>query len=236
MGQTASDAPWKELDKLLNEKWKLASGLYTDIRKMCVDSGYNTQHVYNWVRKHNSTGRVLAVKGSDALNTVLGHPKATEQKSDGKQLRRPVKVFPVGVSVVKQELYGWLQQDGAIDGEAYPTGYCHFPEYNEEYFKMLTAEELVKSSKNGKPVYKWVKVYKRNEALDCRVYARAAANNVGMDRFKDADWDALTGEQKAGQPPPPVKANSELIQPKPVQNQRPLVGLWKPNDQSLWRK
>ncbi|MFV0311791.1 MAG: terminase gpA endonuclease subunit [Dysgonomonas sp.] len=32
--------------------------------------------------------------------------------------------------------------------------------------------------------HKWKKVYERNEPLDCRIYARAAANIVGLDRMK----------------------------------------------------
>jgi phage terminase large subunit GpA-like protein len=211
MGETSGEKPWRELDLLLSEQFEMANGLTTTIRKLAVDSGFNTQHVYNWARKHLSSNRVMAVKGSDALNTLLGHPKATEQKSDGTQFKKPVRVFPVGVSIIKEELYGWLGQDGAKDDGIYPHGYCHFPEYGEEYFKMLTAEEKVKSSKNGRAVYRWVKTYARNEALDCRVYARAAASNFGLDRFKDADWDALQGLHLK-----PSEIKQKIVQKTPV--------------------
>lgn len=30
---------------------------------MAVDAGYATQEVYNWVRGHQGSGRVMAVKG-----------------------------------------------------------------------------------------------------------------------------------------------------------------------------
>ncbi|MGY6704726.1 hypothetical protein [Roseinatronobacter sp.] len=33
-----------------------------------------------------------------------------------------------------------------------------------------------------------------NEALDCRVYARAAAWLLGIDRWDDARWSALEGQ------------------------------------------
>jgi len=38
----------------------------------------------------------------------------------------------------------------------------------------------------------------RNEALDCRVYARAAAGRVGIDRFQEKHWAAL--ERRVGRP------------------------------------
>lgn len=31
----------------------------------------------------------------------------------------------------------------------------------------------------------------RNEALDCRVYARAAAGRIGIDRFQEKHWAEL---------------------------------------------
>jgi phage terminase large subunit GpA-like protein len=39
----------------------------------------------------------------------------------------------------------------------------------------------------------------RNEALDCRVYARAAAGRVGIDRFQEKHWADL--ERRVGAPP-----------------------------------
>lgn len=51
MGDTATDKPWLELDKVLNETWSTHEGRQIQIRVMNVDSGFNTQHVYNWVKK-----------------------------------------------------------------------------------------------------------------------------------------------------------------------------------------
>ena len=50
----------------------------------------------------------------------------------------------------------------------------------------------------------WQKNRERNEALDCRVYARAAAAVCGIDRMTDADWQALEQRMaQAGQAPQP---------------------------------
>jgi phage terminase large subunit GpA-like protein len=51
----------------------------------------------------------------------------------------------------------------------------------------------------------------RNEALDCRVYARAAAWLLGIDRFDDAKFEALEEELR-------VAAEDEA---RPVDQRRP---------------
>jgi len=105
----------------------------------------------------------------------------------GKRKRRGLLVWPVGSSFAKSELYGCLRKDAPTDEDLfsrvnYPPGYCHFPKYSEEYFKQLTAERLVTTKdRRGFPHREWNKERERNEALDCRVYARAAAAGVGID-------------------------------------------------------
>ncbi len=64
-----------------------------------------------------------------------------------------------------------------------PPCYCHVPQYSEGYFRGLTAEEHVRRMVRGYPRYQWEKTYDRNEPLDCRVYARAAAAIAGLDRI-----------------------------------------------------
>ena len=69
-------------------------------------------------------------------------------------------------------------------GEAFPAGYCHFPRYEEDYFRQLTSESFIKGH--------WVLgANARNEALDARVYARAAASIYGIDRFIERHWREL---------------------------------------------
>jgi phage terminase large subunit GpA-like protein len=64
---------------------------------------------------------------------------------------------------------------GSRTGIPFPPGYCHFPRYSEEYFKQITAEQLVAKLVKGYRRLEWQKMRERNEALDCRVYPRAAA-------------------------------------------------------------
>jgi len=43
-------------------------------------------------------------------------------------------------------------------------------------------------------VLEWQKLRERNEALDCRVYARAAAWIAGADRWPEATWADLEAQ------------------------------------------
>lgn len=194
-GDTATDRPWKDLDQILAKTWKKNDQIDMPIRMMAVDSGYNTQHVYNWVRRY-PINRVMAVKGVDQAALILGQPTAVDITIGGKRIRRGLKLWPVGIGVAKGELYSWLKMDPPTDeekatGVKYPRGYCHFPQYGDEYFKQMTAEQLVVKIVRGHRKYEWEKTRDRNESLDCRCYGRAAAAAVGMDRYSDAQWDEL---------------------------------------------
>ena len=222
MGDTATDTPWKELDRLLMKVYRRPGGVEMPIRMLAVDTGYNTQHVYNWVRKHPIT-RVLAIKGVDNASLLLGQPSAVDINIGGKRIRRGLKLWPIGTGIAKAELYSWLKMERPTDeeqaaGVEYPRGYCHFPQYGDEYFKQLTAEQLVVRIIRGHKRYDWEKTRDRNEALDTRVYARAAAAAVGMDRYSEEQWDDLSEQvgapivseikdQSGNAPAPEVRSN-----------------------------
>jgi len=91
--------------------------------------------------------------------------------------------------------------DIAEDGVTvtYPAGYVHLPQVNGEFLQQLCAEQLVtRRDRNGFPVREWQKVRERNEALDIRNYARAAASAAGLDRFEDRHWRELERQLGGG--------------------------------------
>ena len=188
-----AQSPWPRLAALLDETWEHEGGNHLKLRMMGVDSGYNTNTVYAFVRQF-TVNQVIATDGRDTYQMIIGQPKLVEVKKNGKRSGRSVKLWPIGVSLLKTELYGWLKQDEAEEGEDTPHGWCHFPEYGEEYFKGITAEEIVPRKVKGYTRYQWEKVYDRNEPLDCRVIARACASLVGIDRYKPLQWDELTSQ------------------------------------------
>ncbi len=199
VGDTSNekDAVWAELDKVLNETWITNDKRELQVRMFGIDSGYNTTQVYSWAKRH-SINRVRVLKGSDSLQMHFAPPKdADVNGKDGSRLRRAVKVWSVGVSYTKTEMYGWLKLDKPEDGKPYPAGYCHFPEYGLEHFKRLCSEQLMKTKlKNGKTVYRWTQIYERNEQLDIAVYNRAIAAMVGIDRMSQEEFDILEGKHE----------------------------------------
>ncbi|MGD7248078.1 terminase gpA endonuclease subunit, partial [Ralstonia pseudosolanacearum] len=83
-----------------------------------------------------------------------------------------------------------------------PTGFVHLPKIDAEFLQQLCAEQLItRRDRNGFPIREWQKMRERNEALDCYVYARAAASAAGLDRFEERHWREL--ERQLGLAPPP---------------------------------
>lgn len=189
-GDTSEDEIWDLLSRELEKTFPCGTeGLRLPVRMVAIDSGYRTQEVYRWT-KSRSALNTMAIKGRENQNTILGLPSPVEMTVRGKKIRSGIKVWPVGVSVAKSELYGWLRRKPPTDENAeLPFGWCHFPQHPEEYFRQLTAESLVSRIVRGYQRYQWEQTRERNEALDCRVYARAAAAAIGADRWDEQRWD-----------------------------------------------
>lgn len=184
-GDTSNESDWIRLDELLNRTYQTVAGSPMPIHMLAVDSGFNTQMVYNWTRRHPMS-RVLAVKGaSTTTRTILGTPTPVDVTIRGKRIARGARVWPVGTDMAKAELYGWLRLPIPEEDGAFPDGFCHFPEHDKEFFKQLTAEHLVSTvDRRGFTIYEWQKIGGReNHQLDARVYARAAASAAGLDRM-----------------------------------------------------
>lgn len=207
-GDTADIAVWDELAKVVYETWIREDGLELPLTLMAVDTGFNTQHVYNFCRRFDHS-KVIPIKGQDKQAVIVVPPKMVDVTQNGKKVGE-TKLWNIGVSIVKDELYSLLRLNKDESGTP-PHGYCHFPEYNHDYFKGLTAEQKeFKLDKRGFRKYEWVKKYERNEPLDCRVYARAAATVVGLDRWEDIDWDIYEQSIGMGAEEAPKKSSSSF--------------------------
>jgi phage terminase large subunit GpA-like protein len=208
-GFTAGPEAWEKLAQLLTETWTTDTGAKLTIRLMGIDSGYNTARVYDFCRQHGSR-RVAPLKGMDGQSAIISAPRPIDRRRDSRKFQfGGLKLITVGVGVVKDEVYGSLVLKLNEDGST-PDGYCHFPDYDESYFQGLTSETKSTVLVRGYPREIWQKAPgSRNEPLDCRVYARAAAAIVGIDRMQPADWDALAGEVD-----PEQRAQSRPEQPK----------------------
>ena len=200
MGDTSNTAPgsvWDQLERIVFETWKREDNRVLWLSKMAIDSGFNTNEVYTFCRRFDPQ-KVFPIKGRDSYGIAIGGARPVDVLDINRKPIGRLALWSVGSSLLKSEFYGWLRLPRNDDG-TFPPGYCHFPTaYGEEYFKMLTAERHEKVVKKGYAVYEWVKIRNRNEALDCRVYARAASYLVGIDRWSPEDWAAADRMYQAG--------------------------------------
>jgi len=187
---------WRDLSAMLAETWRHECGAELSVTMAAIDAGdgVTMEVVKAWAR--TAGPRVMAIKGSSqALTPIIGQPTVAEINHRGKRITNGVKLWPVGASAAKSEFYGFLRLPKPTDesGEPFPSGYVHIPTHiGEETCKQLVAEHRVtRGGKNSARVSAWEKLRERNEALDCRVYARAAAARQGLDRMSDAAWDDL---------------------------------------------
>jgi phage terminase large subunit GpA-like protein len=208
MGDTARDAVWTCLGKLVAETWTHVSGAALPLARLAIDTGFATQETYAFVRRIKDA-RVMAIKGVVRGAALIGTPTSVDVTINGKKLRRGVKVFTVAGGIAKLEFYNNLRKSAevAADGltATYPAGFVHLPKIDAEFMQQLCAEQLVtRHDRNGFPVREWQKMRERNEALDCYVYARAAASAAGLDRFEERHWRELERQLGMADPPDPI--------------------------------
>ena len=190
---------WTSLAAMLGETWPHACGADLGITRLAIDTGYEAAAVYAWARKAASH-QVVPVKGVEGFNRAapLSGPTYVDATEGGRKVRRGARLWTVAVATFKSETYRFLRLERPTDeemraGTAHPAGYVHLPRGTDaEWVKQLTAEQLVTvKTRRGFTRLEWQKMRERNEALDCRVYARAAAWVAGIDRFQERHWRRL---------------------------------------------
>jgi len=190
---------WQHLTDLLGRTWAHESGQHLTIARFAIDSGFETSAVYGWARQVGFA-QVAPVKGLEGFNRAspVTGPTYVDATLGGKRLRRGARLWSVATSTFKAETYRFLRQDrptveDIAAGASFPAGTVHLPSWvDAEWLKQLTAEQLVTvKSRRGFSKLEWQKLRERNEALDCRVYARAAAWIAGADRWPEARWADL---------------------------------------------
>lgn len=170
-GDPTTDAPWQILDyHLLHRTWRNPeTGIMLRPARSFVDSSDQTARVYEYITPREGMG-VYAIKGSSQGEAVplVGTPS---RKNFGK-----VNLFPIGTIAAKDLIYGRLRIE-----EPGP-GFCHFPtRYAPGYYEQLTSNISVTKYHKGFAKREYIKDrYKRDEALDCRVYATAAFYSLGV--------------------------------------------------------
>jgi phage terminase large subunit GpA-like protein len=214
---------WASLTELLGRTWEHATGARLALQRLAIDTGFSTQSVYLWARSQDRA-TVLPVRGIgtyDRLVPVSG-PTKVEVLENGKRLRRGLNLWTVSVSFFKKEFYKHLGLPKPTDeqlagGFTFPAGYVHLPEVvSDEWIKQLVAEQqvIIRSRRGFNARTEWRQLRPRNEALDCRTYARAAVWLAGADRWSDNRWHSL--EEQLGLDAPSFNPVPVPVQPREV--------------------
>jgi phage terminase large subunit GpA-like protein len=196
-GDTETDGVWQQLAEYLFEtsfahEW----GAPMRITASAIDTGFRTQTVYAFVRRHWNRN-VIAVKGqSRPGKAILGRPSDQDITHHGQIIKSGVKLWPLGVDTAKSRIYSRLALVDEVTKQAAGPGAMHFPlGLPDEYWDQLTAERLVTRYHHGYAKQVWEKdAGARNEALDIEVYAYAAALHAGVQRV---NWDRVEAALRA---------------------------------------
>lgn len=168
-GDPSDPELWRQLDAYLMEPTIRADGRQLFVRAACVDSGgHHTKTVYAFARLRRKRG-VYAIKGVEHQTTIW--PSAYQRSKS-----KAPDVITIGVSTAKDAIYSRLKVS------APGPGYCHFPKGRSVvWFEQLTAEVVQTRYVRGFPKRVYVLPEgRRNEALDCRVYAYSALQSLGV--------------------------------------------------------
>lgn len=203
------NSPWDDLDRVRTREWKTPAGKPLKIFATGIDSGDNTDAVYAY-GKPRYAQRVYVLKGSSTPHRPIV-PRKPSVNNKGR-----VRLFEIGTEAAKDVIYARLRM--TVPGPQY----MHLPEKVEpEYLEQLTAEKVVRKQINGR----WTRRYelprgKRNEALDCEVYALAA---LRLAPVRTSDIGKMADQYRAVTAPALVVETSEddgepdasPIRPKP---------------------
>ncbi|SEI17173.1 phage terminase large subunit family protein [Pseudomonas asplenii] len=190
MGDPASEELRRKVGLKIHQQYVKEDGSKMRVERWAWDSGgHYTDEVYAESRKHGDMW-VIPVKGANKP----GKPIANWPKT-----RNAKKVFltEVGTENAKELIYSRLRLQPDTSGIAVP-GCIHLPANDdicgEDELKQLTAETKELKIEKGQRIYRWTAKGRRNEALDCFVYALTALR-ISQHRF-GLDLEVLAGARR----------------------------------------
>ena len=197
MGRHDDEATLLRVDEAIDKRYSRQNGVEMSISRVCWDiGGIDPTIVYNRSKKHGLF-RVIPIKGA----SVYGKPVANMPR---KRNKNGVYLTEVGTDTAKEQIYNRFS---LIPEDNVPLpGAVHFPNNPEVYdlaeAQQLTAEELVEKWVAGERKILWDSKKRRNEALDCFVYALAALR-ISISRWQ-LNLDSLLAsllEEQGGKKP-----------------------------------
>ncbi len=202
LGDPKKESVWLELDRFILQQFDHPEGVKLSVDRACVDTGNSTDEAYNFCRDRALRG-VQAVKGVKGF----GLPVANPPKKSGV---KKVRLWLVSKNTALRTLHARLKSAGG-------DGFIHFrsdrePMFGLEYFKQLTANEIITIKRAGIELQDFDAGGRRDEAMDTFVYALAAVRlrppvfSKMLARIKEMAEAAKSGMSPNAKPPPRVFA------------------------------
>lgn len=159
-GNTSTMEVWTELDQFLMSTYSVEDGRRLNIACSCIDSGYNSDIVYQFTKPRQGR-RVFAVKGLSTPGKALANKPTTVG-------RKQAHLYTFGSDTGKEWIWSRLNFDDRV--------LIHFPNtVDVEYFKQLSAEKRVPKKVKGVDTVAWIQTRPRNEALDTMIMSIVGA-------------------------------------------------------------
>jgi phage terminase large subunit GpA-like protein len=187
-GDPADERTWAALDELLKVRYRHPSGVGLGVLATAVDSGGNhTDEVYQFCRVRRWRN-VFAVKGASKPNkpVIAQRPSQVDVTWKGQTERNGAELWIVGTDTAKDWIYNRYPFESG-------PGALHFAnDLPDDFFAQCVAERKVARYVRGYKRIEWVKgKAERNEALDLMVYNLAMAHYLGINRYKEHEWDRV---------------------------------------------
>jgi phage terminase large subunit GpA-like protein len=165
------NGPWDDLGAFVSDKRYVGNdGRIYRIQMTMIDSGHNSEQVYEFVKKHS--GGVFACKGRDYLaagQTYEFFSKEAQQKIGFSQ------ALHINTNKLKDRISNSLTSLFWISGQSQPWWYPNFPEdFRDDYFKQFESESKIEL--RNSVTHQYIKTVWRqkfgqdNHAFDTYVY------------------------------------------------------------------
>lgn len=219
-----NDGAWLLLDEFRERDFHDAHGQIRTIDAMAVDAGDGNRvnQVLEYCRRRPRCYAIAGRHGRGVPAISVPTKKSVTRRGKRKRVGGAM-AWPVGTWTLKAEFYGNLHKAGIAAGEAAdPSGYCHFGKFlGEEFFLQITAEYFEQKMVNGRFHEEWKPRRRDNHFLDCRIYAMAMAELMGLSSKTEDDWAALREELYPSLPvdllsAPPERAKGTAVTDPPA--------------------
>ncbi len=194
-----SDLVWQELEKVIFGPFRHESGAELWTSAVSIDSGdgNTSENVYHWVRRQHRMGKhyVMPIKGDSELagqKEIFSVPsiRTMDHRTPTKASKFGLKVWRVGTSKAKDLILGGREGAGRIRLEGRGPGRIHFyADVRPDYYEQITAEVKAPSRRHAGKLVWQQKAGRRNEALDCEVYALHAARSLKLHVQPEEWWN-----------------------------------------------